>query len=451
MVDSGDVPPHSLEAEEAVIAACIVNGPLIPKVAEAVSYDQFYSGENRKYFQTLVQMAQAGEPVDVVTFGHRLRSNGMHVDAARIVDIFQMSAYTSIKDVMTHAGIIAACAVRRKLCDIGRKLTALALVSKDDVLLIGDRIKGEIDELAKSQPKLNEGPRLASEGIKALVASMTNAPIPPIPTGLPNYDKLVKGGWRKGQLVVIAGRPGMGKTAAALGLALHAAREGHGVVFFSMEMTEEEVMQRAVSYAGRINLSDIIANDVGDIKKSKFEEATARVASFPIAVDERPGLSLKQIEDHTERMALQFEAAGTPLKLVVVDYLQLVDVSSVSKKDDRQDQDIEKIAYGLKAIAKRLGVTVLALAQFNREADNDTAPSMRWLAGGSGIEKAADNLTFLLPAAKTPPLGYDPNQPVKVKWWIAKQRNGPAFTAAYMWFLKPYTRFEADNGSTPEC
>lgn len=444
MAELGDgvLPPNSEDAERTVVAACLINPDIFPEVRKVVSHDHFYHGLYRGYFKAIVDLTDKGEIVDSIMLAKQLRTT----EGNRVSDInelINLNPAISIRNVLSHAKLVSACFAKRKAMEIGRRCTALAASSEEDVLLTIERIKDDLTALAKAQPNDGAVGRSAKDCFASMRKGLEN-PLPSIPTGLANYDELIQGGFREAQLVVVAGLPGMGKTAAALGTALNVAKAGHGVMFFSLEMTSEELMQRAASSEGHIPLGKITRNEMADPERRSLDIADRIVSGLPLVLDDEDGLTTREIADRAERQALRFRAEGKELRLIVVDYLQIAHVHEKDlPKDYNEAKRIEVVARSLKNLAKRLKVTILALAQFNREASKaDAIPSMSWLHGGSEIEKAADILTFLLPAEKAPAAGYDPNAAVKVKWWIQKQRSGPSFTAAYMWFFKQFTLFQ---------
>lgn len=439
------IPPHSIEAEIAVLGGLLTDNNVWEKVAERVFEEDFYRRDHRTIFHAITALDGEGKPFDAVTVAEWL-DNHQQLDAAG-----GLSYLAALADNTAGAGNIAAYAdIVRKRSILRRLIHAAGEISttvfnpqgrsSDQIL---DYAEQAIFEIAEQEAK----GRKSYQSIKDLLVQALDrvddlfrrdTPITGVPTGFDDLDERTAG-LQPSDLIIIAGRPSMGKTALAINIAEHAAIKGKlSVAIFSMEMPGTQLAMRMMSSLGRIDQHKVRTGKLSDDDWPRLTSAVEILKDAKLFVDDAPALTPVELRARCRRIKRE---AG--LDMVVVDYLQLMQVPGTS---ENRATEISEISRSLKAMAKELNVPVVALSQLNRsvESRTDKRPVMSDLRESGAIEQDADVIVFIY---RDEVYNNDSPEKGKAEIIIAKQRNGPIGTVN-LTFLGQYTRFEnfiADN------
>jgi replicative DNA helicase len=401
------VPPHSIPAERAVLGAAIVDHVRAwPVVADLLSADAFYERTNIQVFRAIERLSDSGTAVDVVTVGEAIECLPEFAGEGLAFAGQLAEAYPVGSNVRGSAAIVATHAERRQVIAAASTAIDRAFRGDEPTEIIAD-LDAEWLALTSSQSK--GGPREIGailSGYADELASRAEGRSVGLPTGFSDLDRLTHG-LRPGQLIVIAGRPGAGKTAFACNLAEHAAvQQGRPVLIFSLEMGERELLDRFAASISGLPVSALLRGDVSD---PRLLPALDRLKAAPLHIDDSPALRVEQVRARALGVKRRHDLA-----MVVVDYLQLL-----RAKAERRHEEVATISRALKALAKELAVPVIALSQLNRasESRNDKRPTLADLRESGQIEQDAD-LVALLYRDPTHVDGV-------VALEIAKQRSGP--------------------------
>ncbi len=458
---SGDFlrkPPSSVEAEQAVLSAIITNNRALDKVIDYLKVEHFTEKMHQQIFDAILKIMSKGHLVDIITLKHYLESNGV-LDIAGGVDYLSSlaSSAVSIINVNDYGRLVYECAVKRNLIEIGTDIVndAFGGSSENEELSAEkqiDNAEGKLYELSMFGENSN-GPRGLSDTLSTSMqiieeAYRADGSISGISTGIKDLDSKL-GGFHPSDLLIIAGRPGMGKTALALNLAVNVANEvlnGRGpkklqgpVLFFSLEMSADQLASRILSTNAEVNGNKIRNGSITEDEFNRLIEFQRALKDFPIFIDDTPDITVPMMRTRARRI----KSSQKGLSLIVVDYIQLIN-SAVGRRSDNRVQEISEITRGLKMLAKELDVPVIALSQLSRmvEQRDDKKPQLSDLRESGSIEQDADSVMFVYREAyyhqKKMPTSADPNSEEYVKWQsrlkkienmaeilIAKQRHGP--------------------------
>jgi len=414
------VPPQNLEAESSVLGGILLDNEAINLVLELLRPEDFYRESHRKVFRAMIELSERSEPVDLITLSDFLKNRGD-------LDAVGGTAYlASLADFVPTAANIAYYAriVREK--SILRSLISTAT----DIATRGYEEQGNVEEFLDSAEKVIFD--ISEKKIKAAFVAVGDM----IKDTLKTVEKLYE---RKemvtGDLIIVAGRPGMGKTAFALNIGANAAFNGIGVAVFSLEMAKEQLVLRMLCSEARVNSSKVRSGYLGERDFPQLAKAAGRLHEAPIYIDDTPAISVLELRAKARRLVRD---RAKKIGLIVVDYLQLM--RGMGGANNRE-QEISEISRSLKALAKELGVPVMALSQLNRRVEdrNDRRPQMSDLRESGAIEQDADLIMFIYRDEV-----YNKNDDSKkglAEIIIAKQRNGPIDTVN-LTFLNEFTRFE---------
>jgi replicative DNA helicase len=433
------VPPQSLEAEESVLGGIMLDNAAIDRVIELVRPDDFYRGAHRKLFRAMLDLVERSEPVDFITLSEALRARGElseiggHSFLAELAERVPTAA-----NVVHYAKIVRERSILRGLIEAATEIATRGYQAADNVDELLDRAEQLIFGI--QERKVNQA---FSKIADVLVGSIKTIErlyeqkqaVTGVATGFADLDNMTSG-LQPSDLVIVAGRPSMGKTAFCLNIAENAALHGDtGVAVFSLEMSKEQLAMRMLCSEARIDLSRVRTGHLSDREFPKLAMAAGRLADAPIYIDDTPALSVLELRAKARRLKRD---AAAKLGLVVVDYIQLM---RSSEGKDNREQEISEISRSLKALAKELNVPVVALSQLNRQVENRSPPIPRLadLRESGAIEQDADVIMFLYREEY-----YEPETSEKrglADVIVAKQRNGPIGTVE-LTFLKEFTRFE---------
>ena len=426
------VPPHSRDAEIALLGA-LMSLPAAQDVAAEVSSSDFFDASNAAIFRSVVEVISSGRTPDIVCVFEHMREAGREVDLTHLNDI-QLAGSGSVASARRHAEIIKERATRRKLLAYSASLHDSGQSALTTPELI-ERATADLFEIVDK--RVSRTPRPAGDVVGAQLVEIQNRVDARragkrigTTTGLVDLNKLLGGGYRPGDLVVVAGRPAMGKTAFALTQALRQAEDGLGVLFCSQEMRTEELIDRCVSAMGGVPLQNIRTGEVSEDNWSSIAKCANDLSMLPLHIDDQPAMTLMDV-----RAKARAVKSRNRLDVIFVDYLQLM-----TGDGENRTQEIGRLSRGLKALAKELSVTVVAMSQLNRGVENraDRRPLMSDLRESGDIEADADTIIMLYRDEV-----YNPEAGEKgvADLIVVKQRAGPIGTV-HAAFRGEYTRFD---------
>ena len=432
------VPPHSIEAEESVLGGVLLDNGAIDRALEILTPDDFYREAHRKIMRAMIDLNQRGEPVDLVTLSEGLKTHGDLQDVGGAAYLAELAEKVpTAANVAYYARIVREKAIVRSLIHTATEIATAGYESRGDVDRFLDDAEHKIFEISerKVKPAFFRIRDIMVDSMKAIEQLYERKElVTGIPTGFDDLDRITAG-LQPADLIIVAGRPSMGKTAFALNLAEHAALHAKvGVAVFSLEMAKEQLVLRLLCSEARVDQSKVRAGFAADRDFPKLAMAASRLSDAPIYIDDTPALSVLELRAKARRLKRERDSR---LGLVLVDYLQLM---RGPDRIDSREQEISSISRSLKALAKELNLPVVALSQLNRQVETraEKRPIMADLRESGAIEQDADVIAFLYR-----PIVYDKNAEERAaEVIIAKQRNGPIGTVR-LTFMPEYTRFES--------
>ncbi len=445
-VHAGRQVPWSEEAELSVLSAMLIDGDAVARAIETVDDSAFYREANRRVYRAMVRLYSRGEVIDVVTLSDELKSAGELEGAggmaylARLVDAVPTSA-----NIEYHCRILRDKSVLRKLIDSATDIVREAYDAPagevDDTL---DRAEQRIFQIAQASQRqgfvwIKEILWPTFERIEELQSRPGS--VTGVPSGFPDLDNLTAG-FQKGDLIIVAGRPSMGKTALAMNIVQHAAIDKEvPVAVFSLEMSKEALVQRLLCAEGRVDSGRLRRGRLQDDEYARLATAAGHLNTAPIWIDDSPAITALELRAKARRLAAEVD-----LGLIVVDYLQLM---TGPRKAENRQQEISAISRSIKAVSKELNVPVVALSQLSRapEQRTDKRPLLADLRESGAIEQDADLVLFVYREEayrKADDLVDESGESIegKVELIIGKQRNGPTGRVD-LYFHKSYTLFES--------
>jgi replicative DNA helicase len=467
---AGRVPPHNEEAEAAVLSAVLTDGTVLDGILEILpNGEAFYADAHRRIYDASVELHAKGQPVDIQTVAavlrdrERLQAIGGIAYLVKIVD-----ATPSVAHVAAHAKIVREKWRVRKLIETCQMVAAEGYGDYGDAQEFIDGAEQQIYALARtpSSSSVHQIYDVVKESFLQLQAAFERGKhVTGVATGFHDLDNMTSG-LHEGELIIVAARPGMGKTSYVMNVAVNVAAAipeqapgeeiavdaRYGVMVFSLEMPKEQLVNRMMCSEGRVGLSDLRKGNVAGEKWDRLVESADRLSQMPIWIDDTPAISLLELRAKVRRQQHEFDAKfpGTEkwkqrIGLIIVDYLQLMRGSPNAQS---REQEISEISRGLKALSKELRVPVIALSQLNRAVETrstkDKRPQLSDLRESGAIEQDADMIQFIYR-----PEYYiadkDSAEAQKYKGYaeiiIAKQRNGPTGKVPVT-FIDDYTKFE---------
>ena len=433
------VPPHSIEAEQAVLGGLMLDNEAWPNVAERLNSDDFYRRDHAKIFRAVEVLANDSKPFDVVTLAEWLRSHEQLSDVGGMAYLGQLAENTpSAANIAAYADIVRQRSILRGLISAGTQIVESAFRTEgrnpDELLDLAESL---VFEIAERESKSRRGFRPIKELlVDALdridMLFQRDNPITGVATGFYELDNMTSG-LQKSDLVIIAGRPSMGKTAFAINIAQHAAiKEELPVAVFSMEMPSEQLAMRMMSSLGRIDQHKVRTGRLSDDDWPRLTHSVGILSEAKMFIDDTPALTPGDLRARCRRLAREHG-----IGLVVIDYLQLMQVPGT--KENRATE-ISEISRSLKALAKELSCPVIALSQLNRslEGRQDKRPMMSDLRESGAIEQDADLIMFIY---RDEVYNEDSADKGIAEIIIGKQRNGP-IGSRKLRFFGEYTSFE---------
>jgi replicative DNA helicase len=438
------LPPHSVEAEQSLLGALLLDNQAFDRVADLVSAPDFYRDDHRRIWRHIARLVEASRPADVVTVSESIEASEDKDKTGGAAYLAALAQNTpSALHIRRYAELVRERAVQRRLAQVATEIAESALASAGkDVGQLLDEAESKIFQIAESGARKDQGllgisPILAKvfERIDHLHSQENPSDVTGVPTGFADLDRKTAG-LQPGDLIIVAGRPSMGKTAFALNIAEHVALHpsvGLPVAVFSMEMSASQLAMRMLSSMARVDQHKLRTGRLNNEEWSQLTDAIGKLNEARIHVDETAALNALELRARARRMKREYGKLG----LVVVDYLQLM---SASGQGENRATEISEISRSLKALAKELEVPVVALSQLSRavEQRNDRRPLMSDLRESGAIEQDADLILFIYREEVYAPDKEEAKGRAEVI--IGKQRNGPIGMVP-MAFLGPFTRF----------
>ncbi|MGO9612205.1 MAG: replicative DNA helicase [Dissulfurispiraceae bacterium] len=438
------LPPQNLEAEQSILGAIILDNDALPRVVEDLKPDDFYKEAHRRLYRVMLDLFEKSEPVDIITLTDYLRrSNELDTIGGLSYLSFLANSIPTSANIKYHSKIIREKSLLRSLIKTATHITTRVYEDNLDADEMVDYAEKQIFDIADKRTKtsfisLKDVIKDTFKMIELLYDKKES--VTGVPSGMKDLDELTSG-FQAGDLIVIGGRPGMGKTAFALNIAQHVAIDGREpVAVFSLEMAKEQLALRMLCAESMVNSAHVRKGFISKEDWPKLTNAAGRLAEASIFIDDSSAITVLEIRAKARRLKMEHGA----LSLVVVDYLQLMRSRG---NFERREQEISEISRSLKALAKELKVPVIALSQLNRgvEQRHEKKPTLADLRESGAIEQDADVIIFLYRDEF-----YNPNNPAnkgKAEIIVAKQRNGPTGTIS-LTFLAECTRF-VDSTNMP--
>jgi replicative DNA helicase len=447
--------PWSEEAEQAVLGAMLLDADAVMRAVEHVDDTMFYQEGHRRLFRAMYAITERGGVIDPLTLADELDRRGdLSLSGGREYLAFLLDAVPTVANVEYHARIVKEKALLRRLIEVSTEIVSEAFEGRTTASDLLDSAESRIFSLGQSKERtgfsrIKELLWPAMEKLELL--AQREAAITGVPSGFHDLDQMTSG-FQPADLVIVAARPSMGKTAFTLNIAQHAAITAKtGVAFFSLEMSKESLVQRMLASEALIDAQALRKGGRAlDESMPRLAQAAGILSHAPIFIDDTPGITLLEMRAKARRLKAEHD-----IGLIMVDYLQLM--SGPSNSENRQ-QEVSQISRGLKALAKELGVPVIALSQLSRAPEQRTGddkgrPQLSDLRESGAIEQDADVIMFIFRQevyAERDETGRlkDPTLEGKAEIIIGKQRNGP-IGSARLFFHKQYTRFDNFSSRQP--
>ncbi|KXS31429.1 MAG: Replicative DNA helicase [Candidatus Gallionella acididurans] len=438
------LPPHSVEAEQSVLGGLLLEAGALDKITDLVLADDFYRNEHRLIYRQIIRLSEQAKPVDVITVAEALEIAGELDKVGGLPYLGGLAQNVpSAANIRRYGEIVRERSIMRKLAEVGSDIASSAYnpTGRDAAQLL-DEAESKVFEIAEAGSKGKQGfigmPPLLSqvvERIETLYARDNPSDITGTATGFTDLDRMTSG-LQPGDLVIVAGRPSMGKTAFSINIAENVAMDSKlPVAIFSMEMGANQLVMRMLGSVGKLNQHDLRTGRLQDDDWGRLTHALGRLNDAPIYIDESAALSALDLRARSRRLHRQNNGLG----LIVVDYLQLMS-SNAGKASENRATEISEISRSLKALAKELHVPVIALSQLNRSLEQrpNKRPVMSDLRESGAIEQDADLILFIY---RDEVYNSDSQDKGKAEIIIGKQRNGP-IGKVELAFRGEYTRFD---------
>ena len=430
------VAPHSIEAEQSVIGSMLMDREAIIAASEIVTASDFYQTQYGIMFETMVELFNEGKPVDLITLQDRLKEKDVPPEVSSLDFVRDIiTTVPTSANVRSYANIVREKAVLRKLIHVNETIANTCYAGKEPLDQILATTEKTIFDLLQSRGGGEFVPirQVALNVLEKIeVASKSQGSVTGIPTGFIDLDYKTSG-MQPSDLVLIAARPSMGKTAFVLNLVDHVAvRKGLPCMVFSLEMSKEQLVNRMLAMESNVDAQKLRNGNLTDSDWDAVVEGIGVIGNSNLIIDDTPGISITELRSKCRKMKLEHG-----LSMIIIDYLQLM--SGSGKSSDNRQQEISDISRSLKALARELNVPVVALSQLSRacETRTDHRPMLSDLRESGAIEQDADVVMFLY---RDDYYNKDTDTPNIAEVIIAKQRNGPIGTVNLLW-QPEFTKF----------
>ena len=428
--------PHSIEAEQSVIGAMIMDKDAIVAASEILTEEDFYSKQYGALFEAMVELNDEGKPVDTVTLQDRLREKDVPPEVSSLEFIRELlNTLPTSAHIKNYANIVAEKAMLRRLIKLNEEIANTCYVGKDSLENILEDTEKRVFNLVQrrntdSFVPIRQVVMNAMDQIEK--ASKNKGSVTGIATGFIDLDYRTAG-MQPSDLVLIAARPSMGKTAFVLNIAQHVAfKLEQTVAIFSLEMSKDQLVNRLFSLESKVDAQKLRTGNLSDNDWEKLIETAGVIGKSNLIIDDTPGITIGEMRSKCRKYKLEYD-----LKMIIIDYLQLM--SGSGGRNDSRQQEISDISRSLKALARELGVPVLALSQLSRAVEQrpDHRPMLSDLRESGAIEQDADVVMFIY---RDDYYNKDTEKKGIAEIIVAKQRNGPIGTIELVW-LPEYTKF----------
>jgi len=439
-MDGIKIPPNNTEAEKSILGSILIDQESIYKTVEMIETEDFYDPGNREIYSVMLELFEEHKPIDIITVSNGLKKRkklsnvGGAAYLARLAEAVPTSSH-----VEEYSQIVHDSGIRRRMISISAKISEKAFVEDEDVVEMLDQAEQDLFNIsmAKSRKGFIPVKALLKETYeRAADVDKNNADLLGIPTGFGGIDSLL-GGFQPSDLVILAARPSMGKTAFSLSLALNAAIAAKkSVAFFSLEMSSQQLMDRLLSMQAKVGFWDLRTGQLKDDAFAKLADAIGELSESHLFIDDTPGLHIMEVRTKARRLSLEHQ-----IDVVIVDYLQLLR----GTRTDNRVQEVAEISMQLKNLARELNVPVIALSQLSRavESREGKRPQLSDLRDSGSIEQDADVVMFIHREER-----YNPDSERKglADIIVAKHRNGPVGDVELAW-VQDQARFANLNKS----
>ena len=427
--------PHSIEAEQSVIGAMMIDNEVINVASELIKGDDFYNRQYGIVFESMVELNESGKPVDTVTLQNKLKEKDVPPEVSSLEFIMGIiTAVPTSANIRYYANIVAEKSILRSMIRLNEEIENLCYSGKESMEFILEDAEKRIFQLTQ---KRNSGEfvpirQVVMNALRKIEASAkSDGRVTGIATGFYDLD-FKTSGMQPADLVLIAARPSMGKTAFVLNIAQHVAFRLHETVaIFSLEMSKEQLVNRMFSLESNVDAQNLRNGTLSDVEWEKLIESAGVIGKSNLIIDDTAGISISELRSKCRKFKLEHN-----LKMIIIDYLQLM---SGSGRSESRQQEISEISRSLKSLARELNVPVLALSQLSRAVEQrpDKRPMMSDLRESGAIEQDADVIMFIY---RDDYYNKDSDRKGISEIIIAKQRNGPIGTVDLVW-IPEYTKF----------
>jgi replicative DNA helicase len=441
---AGRIPPQAVDVEQAVLGAMLLEREAIPQAIELLRVDSFYVLKHQKIYRAMLGLFERGSPVDLITLTEELKGVGELEDIGGAYYLSELTTrIATAANVEHHARIVVEKSLLRKLIETMTRTIGTAYEPGADAFDVLDGAEKEIFEISDTQ--LRRSSRSMSEVLKETLQRLEvihgrEGGVTGVASGFSRVDQMT-GGWQRSDLIVVAARPSMGKTAFSLCCARNAAfaEKPTGVSIFSLEMSASQLAQRLLTAEARVDAQAARTGRLHDDDWPRLARAAARLSEAPVYIDDTPGLGVLELRAKCRRLKAEHD-----IGLVIVDYLQLM--HGTRSSNSNREQEIAQISRSLKGLAKELDLPVIAVSQLSRAVENrggDKRPMLSDLRESGSIEQDADVVMFIYRAERYGILTDDNQNSTEgiAEVIVGKQRNGPVGVAKLA-FIDQYATFE---------
>ncbi|HPK09435.1 MAG TPA: replicative DNA helicase [Saprospiraceae bacterium] len=391
----GRVQPQAIPIEEAILGAIMVDKDALPSVIEILRKESFYLQAHQEIYGVMLELFSSSRPIDLLTVHESLKKKLKLEEIGGVSYLMELTnKVASAANIEYHARIVAQKYIQRELIKVSSQIIQDSFEDTKDVLELLDEAERGLYDI--TDQNLNTGyealSSLAAKAKKEIEAtSQKGTELTGVTTGFAELDKMTNG-WQRSDLIIIAARPGMGKTAFTLSLAKNASEHGHAVAVFSLEMASVQLVQRLISMEAEITSTKLRNGQMDDVEWRKLDNAVNKLSEMPIYIDDTPGINIFELRAKCRRLKQNHD-----IDMIVIDYLQLMAAAPNEKRGNRE-QEISSISRALKGLAKELNVPVIALSQLSRAVESrggEKRPQLSDLRESGAIEQDADIVTFI--------------------------------------------------------
>ena len=431
------VMPHSIEAEQSVVGAMLMDKDAITTAGEIISGDDFYQASYGVIFDSMIELFNEGKPVDLITLQERLKEKDVPAEIASLEFVRDLvTAVPTSANVKYYAQIVADKSVMRKMIKLNEEIENMCYAGKESLESIMEQTEKSMFQLLQRRTTGEYVP-IKQVVLNALdrieKASKSKGTVTGIPTGFIDLDYKLSG-FQPSDFILIAARPSMGKTAFVLNIAQYMAfKKNKAVAIFSLEMSKEQLVNRLFSLESQVDAQSLRTGNMKDSDWEKLIEGAGVIGQSKLIIDDTPGISISELRSKCRKYKLEHG-----LDIIIIDYLQLM-TGNVGKSSESRQQEVSDISRQLKGLARELNVPVVSLSQLSRAVESrpDKRPMLSDLRESGAIEQDADVVMFIY---RDEYYNKDSEFKKQAEIIIAKQRNGPVGTVNLAW-LGEYTKF----------